>query len=89
MSIVKCRKIPSIMPMPRRSVAEDALAVLDEVLAGHAQADTAGLIILTGPSVALPLLHLAIRAIRMALAVACFPVGGIPIRSPWCVPQPV
>jgi ATP/maltotriose-dependent transcriptional regulator MalT len=39
----------------------DALAVLDDVLGGHAQADTAGLIILTGPSIAVPLLHLAIR----------------------------
>jgi LuxR family transcriptional regulator, maltose regulon positive regulatory protein len=39
----------------------DALAVLDDALGAHAQADTAGLIILTGPSIARPLLQLAIQ----------------------------
>lgn len=39
----------------------DALAVLDDVLGGHAQANTPGLIILTGPPIVVPLLHLAIQ----------------------------
>ncbi|NTU80486.1 MAG: helix-turn-helix domain-containing protein [Chloroflexales bacterium] len=61
----------------------DALAVLDDVLGRHAQANTPGLIIFTGPPIVAPLLHLAIQH-HVHAEFARNVLRAMPNGSQWC-----